>query len=342
MKSLAKASLAAFRPAPHPRLPPASTVFETAPKPLKLQPGDWLINLGASWERPYSSAFLASLANIGVHFGLFAHDMIPDLFPEWCTSSMVRDFSFWLDEIVPKADRIFAISNHTLNDLKFCLERRSRNVPIRSLLPAGGNGGFNQAALPRPLAQPYVLMVGTIEARKNHGGMLRVWRHLVNNPPANGVPVLVFAGKPGWLTSDLMQQLENAAYLNGKILFMDQPSETELAALYQHCLFTLYPSLYEGWGLPVTESLCHGKPVAASSSSAIPEAGGPFCCYFDPDNLTEAHQQIRLWIEQPELVSSMAARIAAEFVPPQWQDTAHALLECIAPKAVCLASPGNA
>ena len=176
-------------------------------------------------------------------------------------------------------------------------------------------------------------MVGTIEARKNHGGMLRVWRHLINNPPANGVPVLVFAGKSGWLTSDLMQQLENASHLGGKILFVDQPSETQLAALYQHCLFSLYPSLYEGWGLPVTESLCHSKPVAASSSSAIPEAGGNFCCYFDPDNLTDAQEKIRLWIEQPELVATMAARIAAEFTPPLWQNTARALLGCTATEA---------
>ena len=333
VKSLAKTSLDAFR-SPPPVLPAVSIAPSTESRPLTLRSGDWLINLGASWGWPYSSAFLDDLATTGVRFGLCAYDMIPDLFPEWCTQTMVQDFSLWLDEIVPRADRMFAISNHTLNDLKFCLERRSRNVPPRTLLPPGGNGAIAATRLPRPIAQPYILMVGTIEARKNHGGMLHVWRHLLNNPPANGVPVLVFAGKSGWLTSDLMQQLENAAYLGGKILFIDQPSESHLAALYQHCLFTLYPSLYEGWGLPVTESLCHGKPVAASSSSAIPEAGGPFCCYFDPDNLTEAQETIRLWIEQPELVAGMASRIAADFIPPQWADTARALLqECRVPEA---------
>ncbi len=334
IKSLAKACLRAFRPAAPPSQPAAhkpapENPAEPEPRFITLQPGDWLINLGASWERPYSTAFLDQLTSTGARFGLFAHDMIPDLFPEWCTHSMVQDFSDWLDDIVPRADRVFAISNHTLKDLKFCLERRHRNVPSRSLLPPGGTGRTQIASLPRPLAEPYVLMVGTIEARKNHGGMLRVWRHLLNNPPAGGVPILVFAGKAGWLTSDLMQQLENARHLGGRILFIDQPSETQLAALYQHCLFTLYPSLYEGWGLPVTESLCFGKPVAASNSSAIPEAGGPFCCYFDPDNLTEAHEKIRAWIEQPGLVASAAARIAAQFTPPHWADTASALLrEC--------------
>lgn len=294
--------------------------------------GDWLIHLGASWERPYAPGFLNYLAGNGVRLGLFAHDMIPDLFPEWCTRSMGVDFSLWLDETVPRAERVFAISRHTLKDLEFCLTRRNRRVPDVTQLPPGGQGRSAVPPQPRPLAQPFVLMVGTIEARKNHGGMLRVWRHLLNAPPAGEVPVLVFAGKAGWLTSDLMQQLENAAYLGGKILFIDQPTETQLAALYQHCLFTLYPSLYEGWGLPVTESLCFGKPVIASNSSAIPEAGGPYCAYFDPDDLTEAEAAIRRWIEQPELVRAAAARIAAEFEPPRWEDTAAALLrDCAMP-----------
>ncbi|HTQ71176.1 MAG TPA: glycosyltransferase family 1 protein [Acidocella sp.] len=327
VKALARAGLSALRSAPPPPKPITEPPAVPDSGPITLQPGDWLINLGASWERPYSTAFLNHLASAGASFGLFAHDMIPDLFPEWCTHSMVRDFSAWLDETVPRADRVFAISTHTLKDLKSCLERRNRTVPLRTLLPPGGSGNAPTALLPRPLAQPYILMVGTIEARKNHGGMLRVWRQLLNTPPAGGVPTLVFAGKAGWLTADLMQQLENASHLGGKILFVDQPSETQLAALYQHCLFTLYPSLYEGWGLPVTESLCFGKPVAASNSSAIPEAGGAFCCYFDPDNLADAHEKIRTWIEQPELVAAAAARIAAQFTPPHWADTASALLQ---------------
>lgn len=176
--------------------------------------------------------------------------------------------------------------------------------------------------------------------------MLRVWRRLLSEMPAEAVPTLVFAGKVGWLTADLMQQLENAHFLKGKILFIDQPTESQLAALYQHCAFTLFPSLYEGWGLPVTKSLNYGKPVAASNRAAIPEAGGPFCSYFDPDNLVEATARIRLWIEQPALVAEAAARIAAAYVPPRWHNTGAALLQnCgathLAPPA-CLPNPERA
>ena len=106
--------------------------------------------------------------------------------------------------------------------------------------------------------------------------------------PAEQVPTLVFAGRVGWLVADLMQQLENAEWFGGKIRLIEGPSDGELATLYQDCLFTLFPSHYEGWGLPVTESLAHGVPCLAADRTSLPEAGGRFARYFDPDNLDDA------------------------------------------------------
>ena len=299
--------------------------------PITLKPGDWLVHLGASWEQPYAATFLDDVSQSGVRLGLFIHDLIPDLFPEWCTPLMVADFSHWLDEIVPRADKVFALSTNTLHDLGVSLAKRNQRTPMPVLVPAGNQAGQAYPLQPRLLDEAYVLMVGTIEARKNHAGMMRVWRQLLNNPPAQGVPTLVFAGKAGWLTADLMQQLENAGYMGGKIKHIDQPSEAQLASLYQHCLFTLYPSLYEGWGLPVTESLCFGKTVVASNTSSIPEAGGSFCRYFNPENLIEAGRVIRDLLDHPAHVTQLEAEIKAQFAPPSWSDTAATLLTSLAP-----------
>lgn len=301
--------------------------------PITLKAGDWLVHLGASWEQPYTADFLDQLTHSGAQLGLFIHDLIPDLFPEWCTPLMVADFNHWLDHIVPRADKVFALSTNTLHDLEVSLTKRNQRSPMPVLVPAGNQPVEAYPLQPRVLDEAYVLMVGTIEARKNHAGMMRVWRQLLNHPPAQGVPVLVFAGKAGWLTADLMQQLENADYMGGKIKHIDQPSEAQLASLYQHCLFTLYPSLYEGWGLPVTESLSFGKTVVASSTSSIPEAGGAFCRYFNPENLIEAAQVIRDVLEHPEQIKQLEAKIKAEFAPPSWADTAAALLTSLAPPA---------
>jgi glycosyltransferase involved in cell wall biosynthesis len=144
--------------------------------------------------------------------------------------------------------------------------------------------------------------------------------------PVDQVPYLVFAGKTGWLMADLLVQLDNADWLNGHIKHVESPSELELADLYAGCEFTVFPSLYEGWGLPVTESLSFGKTVAASNSSAIPEAGGAFCTYFDPENVSDAYRVIRGLIEHPERVRELEARIAENFRPCSWEDTAVAML----------------
>ncbi|MDT8349839.1 glycosyltransferase, partial [Roseomonas mucosa] len=93
------------------------------------------------------------------------------------------------------------------------------------------------------------------------------------------------AGRVGWLVADLMQQLENAEWLGGKIRLVRDPSDEELLALYRGCRFTLFPSLFEGWGLPVSESLALGRPCIASNRTSLPEAGGALARYFDPDDL---------------------------------------------------------
>ena len=72
----------------------------------------------------------------------------------------------------------------------------------------------------------------------------------------------------GWLVEDLMRQIVHADHLDGKLIVVEDPTDAELAALYQGCQFTVFPSLYEGWGLPVTESLAFGKPCLASSATA--------------------------------------------------------------------------
>ena len=109
------------------------------------------------------------------------------------------------------------------------------------------------------------------------------------------------------------------------------PSDAELASLYRDCLFTLYPSFYEGWGLPVTESLCFGKTVAASNRGSIPEAGGEFCAYFDPDDLNDAERVVGGLIRHPERIAALEERIATSFRPPGWDDTARAVLAALQP-----------
>jgi glycosyltransferase involved in cell wall biosynthesis len=107
------------------------------------------------------------------------------------------------------------------------------------------------------------------------------------------------------------------------------PTDSELAALYRGCRFTLFPSLYEGWGLPVTESLAFGKPPIISNSTSLPEAGGSLARYFDPENTTEAYRVIREVVEDQEGLRDWQARVARDFRPVPWDAAAAAVLRAL-------------
>jgi glycosyltransferase involved in cell wall biosynthesis len=146
----------------------------------------------------------------------------------------------------------------------------------------------------------------------------------------------VFAGRVGWLVADLMQQLDNTGWLDGRIVLVEDPTDAELATLYRGCLFTLFPSLYEGWGLPVTESLAFGKPCIASNVTAVPEAGGSLARYFDPENVAEATRVIRATIEDRAGLAAWEEQVRREFRPVPWEAAADCLLKllCQQPLAV--------
>jgi glycosyltransferase involved in cell wall biosynthesis len=180
-----------------------------------------------------------------------------------------------------------------------------------------------------PPPNSYALIVSTIEARKNHALLFAVWRRLLEDMPAATVPTLVFAGRTGWLVSDLMQQLRNSNFLDGKIVHIESPTDQELEALYDGCLFTVFPSFYEGWGLPVTESHAFGRPCIASKTTSLPEAGGSLARYIDPDNTTDAYRVIRGTIEDRASLREWRNRVQREFRPVEWSQSAWAVLRVL-------------
>jgi glycosyltransferase involved in cell wall biosynthesis len=91
----------------------------------------------------------------------------------------------------------------------------------------------------------------------------------------------------------------------------------------------MFPSFFEGWGLPVTESLALGKPCLTSDRTSLPEAGGKLTRRFDPDNLHDAYRAIREVIEDPAGLTRWEAQVRREFKPIPWSATADALLTAL-------------
>ena len=187
----------------------------------------------------------------------------------------------------------------------------------------GSRYSFEGPAAPRPerfgqlTAAGFWLSVGSLEPRKNH-------RRLVEAYARSGSPLpLVLAGGKGWLMEDLLAELGERA---GGIVLPGYVSESELEWLYRHCFGFLYPSLFEGFGMPVLEALSLGAPVICSNTTSLPEVAGDAGLLVDPlDTEAIAAAMLRLVSGEiaRETLRAAGLRQAARF---SWKASARKLL----------------
>lgn len=299
------------------------------------QSGDILCSLGAPWhDDDYAARVQRFIRGRDIRFAMLVHDLIPLLRPQFFEQARAPSFEKFMRSMLPVADVLFTNSRATAADVVYwalCegIGLRCKPQP----LPIGT--GFSRPP-PGPLPaglEPggFVLFVSTIEIRKNHLQAFRVWSRMLEEMPRDRVPTLVFAGTPGWMVADLLKSIESTDKLAGKLVVIPGPDDATLCALYRACRFTLFLSYYEGWGLPVSDSLSFGKICVASNRTSIPEAGGISCVYVDPDNTTGAYRTIRHLIEDPAALSELERRLAHTFTPVPWTVTADAVLQALAP-----------
>ncbi len=156
---------------------------------------------------------------------------------------------------------------------------------------------------------PFVLVVGTLESRKNIWRLAQAWQRL-SAEAGLALPRLVFAGKRGWHIADFNDLMQATGNLGGLVQFADRPSDTELAWLYENCLFTAMVSLYEGWGLPIGESLAFGKTAVVADNSSMPEVGGDMVEYCDATSIDSIADAVRKLVAEPAHRETLEARIA--------------------------------
>ena len=296
-----------------------------------------LVNLGTSW---WLQNYFLQVRNAKEQFGIryvpFVHDMIPIQTPEHCVDGLVRDFVSWTLGVFAHADGFLVASKATESDLRQVAKTIGHriapdqigHIPLNADVrtPAGEQGTDAHIIEKYGLKTgQFVLFVSTIESRKGHTVALDAWSLLMAR--ANGtVPTLVCVGNPGWLNEGVYARIEQSPALTQNIKLLSRISDSDLTALYQHCRFTIYPSLYEGWGLPITESLCHGKAVITCNNSSLPEAGGAFATFVATGSVEELAAAVdRLANDDAEL-QRIEKTIAAQFAPRSWSQIGNDIL----------------
>lgn len=296
--------------------------------PLNLKPNDVVLSAGLDWNYKNAARISVLKAQSPFRLVMMLYDLIPVVHPKFYAARDVDVFTRFFDDAIRHVDRFISISRCTTSDLVEFARARGRNgLDIRNE-KLGADAARRSAgagvALPAGLAPGrYVLFVSTVEPRKNHELLLRVWKRLAaGEAGGTGGFKLVFAGRRGWMTDHVFASLESDPALKRDVVHVGGASDDLLQALYAGAAFCVYPSLYEGFGLPVIEAFAHGKPVIASSAGSLPEAAGDLAPCLDPNDEDGWVEAMGRWLNEPELVAVQARRIAAGFSWPTWPEAA--------------------
>jgi glycosyltransferase involved in cell wall biosynthesis len=259
----------------------------------------------------------------------------------WRTVLTVHDLAFWrlpeshsapsrayyagLRRSARQATRIICVSQATRRDLLEATgvtEDKVRVVPEapdpRYLLPP-------PPAEPGQSGRPYLLCVGTIEPRKNLPAVFRALARL----PRPERPELRVVGAPG-LDAGAIQALPARLGLNGDVRFLGRRPTEELVSLYAGALALVYPSLLEGFGLPVLEAMGAGAPVIASNRSSVPEVAGDAAILVDPEDESSIASALQRVATSPALREDLRARGRARVARFSWEQTARQTLDVFA------------
>jgi glycosyltransferase involved in cell wall biosynthesis len=298
-----------------------------AAAPLVFPDGSTIVAPGAPWDVPdYFPAVREAKRQSGLRYVAFIHDLVPIFFPEYCEIVRPPDFMRWVSNVVTSADLVIANSHNTRRDFERLLEKFSLapircevvqpNGDLRELCDAIEGSAISIPGVPKR----YVLCVGTIEPRKNHLLLLRAWRHLVRELGADNVPTLVIVGRYGWSCENTREFLVKTANVEGKITVLNDVEDALLPSLYKGAEFTIYNSHYEGWGLPVTESLCFGKVPLVARNSGLIESGGSHAIYFETGSEPSLVGAVRDVLLNPDTLTRTEAAINTGPISRSWAE----------------------
>lgn len=254
------------------------------------------------------------------------HDLAIFKFPKLFPSGQQLSTKLVVPRSIRRAKRIIAVSEATKRDL-----RQLFRVPEKRMRVI--YEGFVRERAPKSIVDvtqkyglgKYVLFVGTIEPRKNLVNLIKGFSSVANLPSMKKTN-LILVGAAGWKNGDVLKAIADAKS-NGRIRYLGYVPHTDKLQLIERSSAFVFPSLYEGFGLPVLEAMSIGAPVITSRVSSLPEICGTSAVFVNPARFKEIGQAIAKVIGSPVLRAKLIAegqRRAAMFT---WDATAKETLQ---------------
>lgn len=232
---------------------------------------------------------------------------------------------------VQNATRVVAISESGRADLN-----RLLGVPLPKIdvVPPGVDGRFRPreaetiAAFRRRagLDAPFILHVGTLQPRKNLPLLIDAFAQLVEQPDTPADIQLVLVGGKGWLYDEIFARVKERR-VEDRVRFTGYVADTDLPLWYNAADMVVFPSLYEGFGLPVAQAMASGTPVVAADVAAIPEAAGEAALLFDPLDSAALANRMANVLADAALAATLRQRGLRRAQAFSWNESARRLVE---------------
>jgi glycosyltransferase involved in cell wall biosynthesis len=254
------------------------------------------------------------------------HDIIPLLYPEYHPRKTVLYYSMAIKYAAKRADLIFTNSETTKRDLVARFEANPESIVVTPLGPGNdlGPGGKKPVSVP---FDRYLLTLGNLEPRRNLERLYQALKMIRQTPGQEALGLVVVGGKrPG--PHDPDGGLRELGLVDA-VHFPGYVSDAELPAIFSNAEVFVYPSLYEGFGMPVLEAMIMGVPVVSSNRSAMPEVGGQAAAYFNPENVREMADEVLRVLGDPEKKRVMAQAGQERSRAFNWHNTASKTLAAL-------------
>ena len=228
---------------------------------IVFQAEDTVLMLGKPWDNLDIQSTLTQEKNEkGFTLVQVVYDLIISLYPHLHHPSLFTSYTQHMFEVIAASDVLLPISKSTDLDLKKLSEVLNLKMPRTQVIRLGDeliSTAVGSEAPDSIIENNFIACVGTVEIRKNH--TLLYYTYKLAAERGITLPQLVIVGGQGWLSGDLQYLIQHDPAMKSKIVILNNVSDSGLSWIYEKCLFTIYPSMYEGWGLPVAESLAYGK-----------------------------------------------------------------------------------
>jgi len=285
--------------------------------------GSIFLDIESSWHSKLKREYLLpSLKQANFRLAKLHYDIIPLLFPETSHPNTIKVFKDHFLAHLRYSELFICISRRTLLDVEVYCEKQLIPPPNLTPIELGSSIGRqkpkrNQVDCGLKYGQ-YILSVSTIEPRKNYLMLLQAFNIISQETDLN----LVIVGKLGWLSEEVTNAIENHPENGKRMHYLPNASDEQLNSLYRNAWLNVVPSLYEGFGLPVVESLARGCPTICSQGGSLPEIGADNVILFSektPDELIET--VCRLDLNKAEY--QRLQKRAQQYVPTSWHMTAR-------------------